>query len=173
MDALANMINAVRNGGMVVCVEVNREFENDGTYIDGIDYDDMCTNFDYHPLWRTELVNEGRDYAIGMRVPFYMTQLGLHDINVRMNDKVTFVTPQKKDYENDLKAFIQLNGYDKVRGIAENEGVIEFFMNRGIKRVDTEKFIMQQAKIAHHFSKADVEKAFLKVQGLLITYGIK
>jgi PP-loop superfamily ATP-utilizing enzyme len=158
---------------MVVCVEVNREFENDGTYIDGINYDDLCTNFDYHPLWRAELENEGRDYAIGMRVPFYMTQLGLHNINVRMNDKVMFISPQKEDYENDIQEFIQLNGYDKVRGIAENEGLIDFFMNRGINRADAEKFVMMQARIAHHLAHTDTKKSFLKVQGLMITYGTK
>jgi hypothetical protein len=26
--------------------------------------------------------------AIGMRLPFYMQELGLHDIDIRMNDKV-------------------------------------------------------------------------------------
>lgn len=173
MEVLKNMIESVKKGGLVVCVEVNREFENDGIYIDGIDYDDMCTTFDYHPLWRTELENEGRDYAIGMRLPFYMYQLGLHDIDVRMNDKVMFTYPQKVDYEKELQEFIELNGYDRVRGIAENEGLIEFFMNRGINRVDAEKFVMLQAKIAHHFSRTEVEKSFLKVQGLMITYGIK
>ncbi|MBE5967185.1 MAG: helix-turn-helix domain-containing protein [Lachnospiraceae bacterium] len=173
MEALANMVEVVRIGGMIVCVEVNREFENDGTYIDGINYDDLCTNFDYHPLWRTELENEGRDYAIGMRLPFYMYQLGLHDINVRMNDKVMFTSPQRVDYEKELQEFIQLNGYDKVSGIVENEKLIEFFMNRGINRADAEKFVMMQAKIAHHLTQTDTKKSFLKVQGLMITYGIK
>ncbi|MDF2905255.1 MAG: hypothetical protein K0R34_576 [Herbinix sp.] len=173
LEALTKMVEVVRKGGMVVCVEVNREFENDGTYIDGINYDDLCTNFDYHPLWRTELENEGRDYAIGMRLPFYMDQIGLHDINVRMNDKVMFTNPQKADYENELQEFIHINGYDQVNGIVENESLIEFFMNRGINRADAEKFVMMRAKIAHHFAQTNRKKSFLKVQGLMITYGIK
>lgn len=173
LDALTNMVEVVKKGGMVVCVEVNREFENDGTFIDGINYDDLCTNFDYHPLWRTELENEGRDYAIGMRLPFYMYQLGLHDINVRMNDKVMFTNPQKTDYEKELQEFIYINEYDKVNGIVENENLIEFFMNRGINRAEAEKFVMMRAKIAHLLTRKDIEKSFLKVQGLMITYGIK
>lgn len=173
LDALTNMVEVVKKGGMVVCVEVNRELENVGTFIDGINYDDLCTNFDYHPLWRMELENEGRDYAIGMRLPFYMYQLGLHDINVRMNDKVMFTNPQKADYEKEIHEFIHINGYDKVNGIVENENLIEFFMNRGINRSNAEKFVMMRAKIAHHFAQTDIEKSFLKVQGLMITYGIK
>ncbi|BCJ93166.1 class I SAM-dependent methyltransferase [Anaerocolumna cellulosilytica] len=173
MEVLANMAEVVRIGGMVVCVEVNREFENVGTYIDGINYDDLCTNFDYHPLWKTELENEGRDYAIGMRLPFYMEQLGLQDINVRMNDKVMFTSAQNSDYQKDLQEFMQINGWDKIRGIIENESLIEFFMNRGIARVDAEKFVMMQAKIAHHLTQTEIKKSILKVQGLMITYGIK
>jgi transcriptional regulator with XRE-family HTH domain len=173
LEALSNMIEAVKKGGLVVCVEVNREFENDGIYIDGINYDDLCTNFDYHPLWRTELENEGRDYAIGMRLPFYMYQLGLHDIDVRMNDKIMFNYPQKNNYEEELQEFIHINGWDKATGIAENEGLIEFFMNRGIKRADTEKFLVMQARIAEYFNQSGEERSFLKVQGLMIAYGIK
>lgn len=173
LEALANMVEVVRKGGMVVCVEVNREFENDGTYIDGIDYDDLCTNFDYHPLWRTELVNEGRDYAIGMRLPFYMYQLGLRDINVRMNDKAMFISPQKADYENEFQELILINGWDKISGVVENENLIEIFMNRGISRADAEKFVILQSRIAHHLANADAKKSILKVQGLMISYGIK
>lgn len=172
-EALANMVGVVRKGGMVVGVEVNREFENDGTYIDGIDYGDLCTNFDYHPLWRSELENEGRDYAIGMRLPFYMQQLGLYDINVRMNDKITFISPQKVEYEKELQEFMQINGWDKTSGIAENENLIEIFMNRGINRADAEKFVTMQSKIAHRLAKEDTKKSILKVQGLMISYGIK
>ncbi len=77
------------------------------------------------------------------------------------------------DYEKELQEFIHINGYDKVNGIVENESLIEFFMNRGMKRADVEKFLAMQAKIAHHLSQTDTIKSFLKVQGLMITYGIK
>jgi transcriptional regulator with XRE-family HTH domain len=173
LEALAIMIETVKKGGRVVCVEVNREFENDGTYIEGINYDELCTNFDYHPLWRTELENEGRDYAIGMRLSFYMSQLGLHDVGVRMNDKVVFNQPQNQNYKKELQDFIEINGWDRTKSIAESEGLIEFFLNRGIKRVDSEKLIMMQSKIADYFNRTDFEPSYLKVQGLMITYGIK
>ncbi|WP_167958234.1 helix-turn-helix domain-containing protein [Anaerosporobacter faecicola] len=170
--AMYTMVESVKKGGLVVCVEVNREFENDGTYLDGMDYDELCTNFDYHPLWRTELEKEGRDYAIGMRAPFYMEQLGLHDIDVRMNDKVMFTSVSDPNYEQKAKSFIEINGYDQERGIAESESMIDFFMNRGIKRAEAEKLVMMQTKIAHHFTKEE-KKSFLKVHGLMITYGTK
>lgn len=37
-DILKKMVGSVSVGGMVVCIEVNREFENAGLYIKGMDY---------------------------------------------------------------------------------------------------------------------------------------
>ena len=113
MEVLKKMIAAVKKNGLVVCVEVNREFESDGLYIDDIDYDYLCTAFDFHKLWKKELECEGRDYAIGMRLPFYLQQLGLHDIDIRMDDKVMYVNPDmqvmRRKYRILLKSTVWIN----------------------------------------------------------------
>ncbi len=36
------MISFTKDGGLVVCAEVNRELENVGLYIHGMDYDYLC-----------------------------------------------------------------------------------------------------------------------------------
>ena len=46
-------------------------------------------------------------------------------------------------------------------------------MNRGIDRVEAEAYIKIQSKIAEFFRNTENRKSFLKVQGLLITYGRK
>jgi len=90
-----------------------------------------------------------------------------------MNDKITFISPQKVDYEKELQEFMQINGWDKISGIVENENLIEIFMNRGINRADAERFVTMQAKIAHHLAEENTKKSILKVQGLMISYGTK
>jgi transcriptional regulator with XRE-family HTH domain len=173
MEVLKNMVASVKKGGLVACVDVNREFENDGIYIDDISYDYLCTAFDFHKVWKKELEQEGRDYAIGMRLPFYMQQLGLHDIDIRMNDKVMYVNPHMKDYEEKTQDFTEINGWDKAYTISRQEETIELFMSRGIDRAEAEAYIKMHSKIAEHFRNAEKPKSFLKVQGLLITYGRK
>lgn len=173
MQALKKMVASVKKDGLVVCVEVNREFENDGLYIEDINYDYLCTAFDFHKLWKKELECEGRDYAIGMRLPFYMQQLGLHDIDIRMDDKVMYVNPDMQDYEEKVQDFIEINRWDKSFSISGRENLIETFMNRGIDRVEAEAYIKMQSKIAEFFRNTENRKSFLKVQGLLITYGRK
>lgn len=173
MDALTKMVDSVKKSGLVVCVDVNREFENDGLYIDDISYNYLCTAFDFHKLWKKELEFEGRDYAIGMRLPFYMQQLGLNDIDIRMDDKVIYVNSDMQDYEEKLQDFIEINSWDKSISSSSRENLIETFMNRGIDRVDAEAYIEMQSKIAGYFRNTANRKSFLKVQGLLITYGRK
>jgi len=173
LEVLKKMVSSVKKDGLVVCVDVNREFENDGLYIDEISYDYLCTTFDFHNVWMKELECEGRDYAIGMRLPFYMQKLGLHDIDIRMNDKAMYVNPNMKDYDEKVQDFIEINGLDKSFSISNQENTIELFMNRGIARVEAEAYIKMQSKIAEYFRNTESKKSFLKVQGLLITYGRK
>lgn len=116
---------------------------------------------------------EGRDYAIGMRLPFYMQQLGLHDIDIRMNDKIMYVNPDMQDYEEKVQDFIEIHGWDRSLSISDQEKTIELFMNRGVDRALAEAYIKMQSKIAEYFRNTENRKSFLKVQGLLITYGRK
>ena len=46
------MIASVKNEGLVACVDINREFENDGLYVHDIDYDYLCTAFNFHKVWK-------------------------------------------------------------------------------------------------------------------------
>jgi hypothetical protein len=90
-----------------------------------------------------------------------------------MDDKVMYVNPDMQDYEEKVQDFIEINGWDKTFSISEQEKTIEFFMNRGVDRIEAEAYIKMQSKIAEYFQNTEIKKSFLKVQGLLITYGRK
>lgn len=171
LDMLKTMAAAVKKGGLVVSVDVNREFENDGFYFDGMNYEYLCTAFDFHKIWSKELELEGRDYAIGMRLPFYMKEIGLQDIDIRVNDRVLYVNPDNPDYDEILNDFIEIHGWDKAYSEADCESTIEFFMSRGIDRIQAEAYIKRRSEIIEYFKDRDKRKSFLKVQGLLISYG--
>lgn len=170
MQILWKMKYAVKQNGLVVSIEINREIENIGLYVDGIEYDHMCTSFDWKKLWLKELNHEGRDYAIGMRVPFYMKEIGLRDVDVRMNDKATFITPEHKDYKKLRDALVAFRGWTSTHPTV-SESTIDFYMSRGYKRVEVEKLCEFQKEMAEHFEKNQEELSFLHVFGFLISYG--
>ena len=173
LQVMERMKAAVKKGGLVACIDVNREFENDGLYFDEMSYYYLCTAFDLHKVWNKELECEGRDYAIGMRLPFYMRQLGLKDIDIRMNDSVMYANPDLEDYEEKLHDFIEINGWNEPFSLSSQESTIELFMNRGLDRAESEAYVEKQFRIAEYFGNGQEKKSFLKVQGLLIAYGWK
>lgn len=173
LEILKNMKEAVRDNGLVVCVEINREIENAGLYVDGIDYKELCTSFDWHKLWLKELEKEGRDYGIGMRVPFYMKEIGLKNIDVRMSDKVSFITPDCDNYKELCDDFAAFRGFDKVIEGENEEQTIEFFMTRGYTRAEMEKYCRFHNAMAEHFEEEKGSLSFLQIFGFLIAYGKK
>lgn len=170
---LSNMTQCVKKNGFIVSVEINREIENVGFYFNGMDYEYLCTTFDFHKLWHKELEEEGRDYAIGMRIPFYMQQLGLKDIDVRMNDKVMYVNPDMEHYQEYLEDYLRVNGWNKKLNKEEQEKIIDLFMNRGSTRSEAEAYVNMQLDITNYFLNGDEKSSFLKVPGMMITYGKK
>lgn len=84
-----------------------------------------------------------------------------------------YVNANMQDYEEKVQDFIEINGWDKSFSISGSENLVEIFMNRGIDRTHAEAYIKMQSKIAEYFRNNENRKSFLKVQGLLITYGRK
>ncbi len=110
---LHKMVEQAKSGGLVAAIDVNREFECDGFYLDGMDYQELCARGGFRKMWNRELVCQDRDYAVGMRLPVMMRKEGLVDVDVRMNDRVSFVTPGKADYEESLENLLAEKQWEK------------------------------------------------------------
>lgn len=173
---LSSMKACLKPGGALISIEINREIENVGLYVDGLDYESICTSFDWRKLWKKELASEGRDYAIGMRVPFYLKELGLSQVDVRMNDKVTFVTPDMKDYERLCDSFASFRGWTPESEVENKqeawESMMEFYMSRGYQRTEVEALSRYQRDMKQFFSENRGKVSFLFTFGFLISYGI-
>lgn len=173
IDILHKMKDCVKSGGFVACVEVDREIENIGLYIDGMDYEALCTSFDWRSLWRKEKECEGRDYAIGIRAPFYMSNIGLSQIQVRMNDCVNYITPECENYEQLKQEFACYRGWDHEMDESNREQTIKFYMSRGIERAEVERLIKFQDTMTRAFHDQQKQLSFLNIIGLIITCGRK
>ncbi|WP_105615215.1 DNA (cytosine-5-)-methyltransferase [Vallitalea okinawensis] len=175
-ETLKNMVDAVFAGGMVVTISINRELENAGLYIDGLDY----SSFDYKTsalkkLWKTELHSEGRDYSVGMKIPIYMQELGLKNIDVRMNDKINYINPDEDSvyYSEQISSLLKTNSWDKPIPNDEQERIIDLFMNRGLTRAEAESYVKTEMAISNYLLANKENVSILMAQCLLITYGIK
>ncbi len=169
---LQKMITFARPGGYVVCTDANREFECDGLYIDGMDYRELCRHEGLEKKWQTELAMQGRDYAVAIRTAHMMQKLGLVDVNVRMNDKVEFVTPQLPDYEETKSDFITYNDWSYGISVEERERLIRHLINHGLSLREAEDYCDRNVRIAEYFSQ-NPAAGYTFMKGHMISYGKK
>lgn len=168
---LKNMIASLKTKGLIVCIEVNRELDNAGTYVEGMDYASLLKTEVQRKYWTTEFEKKDRDYAVGIRLPFLLRGLGIKDIEVRMQDKVKFANPSDKDeYDRLQAAYVSEKGW-KQNNTLEDKRAVEVLMNRGLTKEEAEQFTENQGQIKEKIMNE--KKAFLKTTGFLITFGRK
>lgn len=170
-EALDRMVCTVGPGGRVVGIEVNREFECDGLYLDGMAYETLCERGGWRRLWRREREVQGRDHAIGMRLPFLMRACGLVDIDVRFNDKVQFSAPGMEGHEQARADLLASRGWDGMPDGGCEEALVAHLVNHGMLREEAEAHARRMRKIAAHARAQGDDLAWLHVLGLLVTSG--
>lgn len=169
---LDKMIEFARKGAWVICIDSNREFECDGLYIDGMDYFRLCKHDGLEKHWRTELEKQGRDYAAAIRTAHRMRKAGLRDVDVRMSDRVDFVTPQRDDYHQTKKDFVEYNDWNSGLSAEEKEETIRFLMTHGMSRKEATEYCDRNNEIADFF-QAHPDVGYTFVKGKMISYGKK
>lgn len=150
----------------------NREFECCGLYIDGMDYQELCRHDGLEKKWQTELTMQGRDYAVAIRAAHTMQRLGLIDVDVRMNDKVEFVTPQSPNYSEIKKDFITYNDWTFGIHEDEKEQLILHLLSHGLSHKEAEEYCDRNVKIAEFFSN-NPAAGYTFMRGQMISYGKK
>lgn len=169
--ALKRMVDCLKPQGLIICIEVNRELDNAGFYIEGTDYSSILDTEVQRKYWKTEYENQDRDYAVGIRLPFLLNELGIKDIEARVHDKVKFANPSDpNEYEKLWTAYIAEKGW-KEDNTADDKRAVEVFINRGLTKEEAEAHIKKRIQIKEKIMNE--KPAFLKTTGFLITFGRK
>lgn len=170
---LRKMAGFVKEGGLLVSLECNREFEADGLYISGMDYMDLCRHQGLEKLWQKELEQQNRDYSIAMKVPHYMKAAGLKNVSCRMNDRVTFLEPEQPDYPELLESVIKADHWNDEKTDREIREDIAYFMNHGMNRQEAEDYCRQMNGIVRYLKDHQGHVALTQMRGIMISYGWK
>lgn len=168
---LNNMVYSLKPQGLIVCIEVDRELDHAGIYVEGMDYASILNTEIQRKYWMAEFERRDRDYAVGIRLPFLLREFGIKDIEVRIQDKVKFADPGNKDeYDRLQTAYVCERGWrqDDAR---ENERAEEVLVNRGLSREEAKQLIGSWGQMKEKIMEE--KRAFLKTTGFLITFGRK
>lgn len=170
---LQKMIAQTKPGGLVIAIDVNRELESDGLYLEGLAYTELCDRLGFRKMWEKERQCQGRDYAVGMRLPLMMQEEGLVDVDVRMNDRVSLICPEREDHEELAECLLQEKGWDKSSSAEAEEEIVRGFMNHGLERKEAESYCRRQRKIQKYVTENKADLRCLHYRGLLVSFGRK
>lgn len=170
---LEKMIAQTKPGGLVVAADVNRELESDGLYIDGLEYAELCARMGIRKMWRRELECEGRDYAIGMRLPLMMSEKGLAGVDVRMNDRVSYICPDRADGAELTACLSAEKNWQEGSGAGAGEEAVRRFMNHGMERREAEEYCRREAEIRSFVNGNRERFKCVHYRGMMISYGWK
>ncbi|MHC0038700.1 helix-turn-helix domain-containing protein [Pseudoneobacillus sp. C159] len=161
------MIKITKKGGIVIGHEENRPFENVGLLLG----DEMDDSFEkglfLEKMWNNELIREGRDYRIGLRLPVLLKKAGLKDIKCRMNDRVDLIL--NRDEKEELE---RLQAHYEITSIKE-EQLADFVMERGLTRYEGHRYVELYNKRKSYMGQNIEEVSLVHVMGLIISWGIK
>lgn len=168
---LGKMVQSVRPGGWVICMETDRLLQDSGRYFSGMDYAELNQSELYKKLWKHELENGGRDYRTGMKIPQYMQELGLHDIQIRINDSVKFANPYSDDYEEVFNILAEANGWNKTDGEDEKQKIISALVNKGLDKDEANQYYENEALIRESVKAGFKKDYIMEMSCTPITFG--
>lgn len=102
-----------------------------------------------------------------------MREEGLVDVDVRMNDKVSFVSPQSPDYEESVNSFLAEKQWDREISTEREKSIVQEFINHGMDRKEAESYCRKERKIQSFINKNINDLIYLHCRGLLVSYGRK
>lgn len=165
---IRKMIDCGTDDALIICIDSNRELECAGLYVDGMDYAKLCNHQGAWKHWKTEKENGDRDYAAAMRSAFVMRELGLVNIEVRMNDKMSFVCPETDNYDQIMEDFLQHH-----TSWYQDGNEIDRLMSHGMTRSEAENYVGRGKEIAEFCQQNEPNTSYLSFRGKTITFGWK
>ena len=160
---LKKMVDSVAPGGRVICIEPSWAFTSIGTYRHGMEtysYEDFGT---YQKLHDNALKIGVRDPYIGIKLPALMHDLGLKNIDIRINDKAnfTFKEPDRAKASEDR---------DERR---KKHALKEYFISLGLEPDETERHLENILKTEDFENDREEPLPIVSVSAWLISFGEK
>ncbi len=128
---LQKMIHSIKKGGKIICFEPHWISNMSSYFLDGENQSEIIRLGTLQNLFESDTQRSGRDGNIGMKIPMYLSELGVKNIQCRVSDKVNFLD-SNIDHNDKQILYHSL----KEEGIAGDPGdkqqFIERLMTRGL-----------------------------------------
>ncbi|MGR5959968.1 class I SAM-dependent methyltransferase [Bacillus cereus] len=164
---LQKMIHSVKSGGKIICVEPHWISNMSSYTLDGENQSEIIQLGILQNLFESDTQRNGKDGNIGMKIPIYLSELGVKNIECRVSDKVNFLdSNMHHNDKNDLYQSL------KEEGIAGDPGDKQQFIERLIGRGLTYDNALAQYEAELRFFKIfHVHSSLVYAPNMKITFG--
>lgn len=164
---LQRMVDSVVNGGKILCFEPHWISGMSSYQLDGYEQSQIVPLGILQSLFEKRTKQTGNDGNIGVKVPLYLSELGVENIECRVSDKVNFLHPDM-DQQEKQKLFYSL----KEDGVGGEPVVKDQFIESLMKRGVTFKEAQEQFEAELLFSQAfNIESSLIYAPNMKITFG--
>lgn len=172
---LKKMIQSTVNDGLVICMETDLEMEKAGQYFSGLDYSELGLTPLMRKMWKTELSIGGRDHRFAIKIPVLMQEFGLHDVKVRISDRVSFINPYEDESEHSKQYDTLTKAWGWNEQILEEDRIdyINSLKGRGLNDQEAEMYFKSESKIREYVMNNKDNAFIIKAPCTLISFGTK
>ncbi|MBT2760494.1 class I SAM-dependent methyltransferase [Paenibacillus sp. ISL-20] len=128
---LQKMIDSVLDGGRVICFEPHWIANTANYGFDEIQHSEVVPLGILQKLYEESAKDSGKDGNIGMKLPIFLSQLGLRNVECRVSDKVNFLDQNMEAAEKD-RLFQSLKEEGIGQELEDSVKVVEQLVQRGL-----------------------------------------
>lgn len=165
---LQKMIDSVLDDGRIICFEPHWIANMSNYNLDNLEQSKVIQLGILQRLYEEDFGRTSKDGNIGIKLPIYLSQLGLKNVECRVSDKVNFL-----DRNMDLHSKERLFSSLREEGLGEIPGDLEEIINNLINRGLTLEEARDQYEAELLFSKEfGIKSSLTYAPNMKITFGI-
>jgi hypothetical protein len=164
---LQKMINSVLNGGKIICFEPHWISNMSSYYVNRFDQTHFIKLGILQKLFEDDVKQNGKDGNIGAKIPLYLTELGVENIECRISDKVNFLNPNM-DQVDKQKLYYSLKEEGLGGEPTNKEAFIEGLKNRGLTLNDAQAQYEAELLFSQVFK---IDSSLVYAPSMKITFG--
>lgn len=164
---LEKMVHSIKDGGKVICFEPHWISNMSSYVLDGENQSEIIRLGALQKVFERDTQRNGKDGNIGMKIPLYLSELGVKNIECRVSDKVNFL--DSKMHHNDKH---RLYHSLKEEGIAGNPGDKQLFTERLMARgLAYDEALAQYEAELRFFKVFHIHSSLVYAPNMKITFG--
>lgn len=171
-DMLFKMTNSVKIGGKVICIEPHWDSAMANFYIDELPPSKLPNLGILQKLYLSDAKRTGKDGNIGIKIPTYMRELGLKNINCRVSDRGNYLNSD--NYKEEKMKLYQLlceEGF----GLQEinEDNYLSNLVERGLTLEEARKQLEIERYSSEQFTINGLNYNTIFAPTMMISYGTK